>query len=116
MNYQEIDDHLRKCLEDKIKKSTDRYNYTQFLNKIENHTTHEYKFLHYLDELPDDDDMCDMEDNFLICSYKEYMYQYRNNLFKKNNKRFKPIKKISKNNYTPMFMNMIPVASFGKKS
>ena len=121
MNYQEIDNYLRKSLEDKIKKSvTDKYIYIQFLNKIENHTTHEYKFLHYLDELPEYDEMCDMEDNFLICSYNEYMYQYRNNLLKKNNKR-PPIKtdKIIKeytNTPLPVSINSSLPAAFGKKS
>ena len=125
MNYQEIDNYLRKSLEDKIKKSdTDKYIYIQFLNKIENHTTHEHKFLHYLDELPEYDEMCDMEDNFLICSYNEYMYQYRNNLLKKNNKRL-PIKtnKIIKESFKKSINTPLPVpinsslrAAFGKKS
>ena len=124
MNYQEIDNYLKKSLKDKIKKSDiDEYIYTQLLNKIENHTTHKYKFLHYLDELPEYDEMCDMEDNFLICSYNEYMYEYRNNLLEKNNKRLpnKPIKIISKKNTNTPFVIPIPIksvlpASFGKKS
>tara|TARA_B100001094_G_C17522271_1_gene480736 strand:- start:35 stop:400 length:366 start_codon:yes stop_codon:yes gene_type:complete len=121
MNYQEIDNYLRKSLEDRIEKSTtDEYIYIHFLNKIENHTTHEYKFLHYLDELPEYDEMCDMEDNFLICSYNEYMYKYRNNLLKKDKKRLpnKTIKKSFKE-YTNTLVSRdspLPVAAFGKKS
>jgi hypothetical protein len=122
MNYQEIDNYLKKSLKDKIKKSdTDEYIYTQLLNKIENHTTHKYKFLHYLDELPEYDEMCDMEDNFLICSYNEYMYEYRNNLLEKNNKRIPNKPKIISKKYTnrPIGLStpiLYPVAAFGKKS
>jgi len=68
--------------------------------------------------------MCNQEDNFLICSYNEYMYKYRNNLLEKNKKRLliKPIKIISKKNTnrpiglsTPI-LYPVPVAAFGKKS
>tara|TARA_B100001758_G_C18137076_1_gene466950 strand:- start:108 stop:530 length:423 start_codon:yes stop_codon:yes gene_type:complete len=113
MNYKEIDNYLKKSLEDRIKKSTnDKIFYIHFLNKIENHTTHKYKFLHYLDKISDYGEMCNQEDNFLICCYNEYMYKYRNNLLKKNNKRLlnETIKIIEKSSITPSF----PVAKMSR--
>ena len=84
MDYGKIDTYLKKSIMNKIRKSTsvDKELFKNLLNKIENHTLHEYKFLHYLDNIPIDEDMCDMEDNFLVSCYNEYMYQYRNNMLK----------------------------------
>ena len=122
MNYQEIDNYLKKSLQDKIKKTTnDKQVYIYFLNKIEKHTTHKYKFLHYLDEISVCDEACNMEDNFLICCYNEYMYQYRNNMLKpsgsiiKKNIIKKNIINILPKNFLPS-RTAVPVAAFGKKS
>lgn len=123
MNYQEIDNFLKKSLQDKIKKTTnDKQVYIYFLNKIEKHTTHKYKFLHYLDEISVCDEACNMEDNFLIRCYNEYMYKYRNNIPKPS----KSIYKIIKESVTKKYVSNLPkpfltpedkrVAAFGKKS
>ena len=123
MDYGEIDKYLKRSIDKKIRQSTspDKEFFKYFKNKIENHTTNEYKFLHYLDNIPIDEDMCDMEDNFLISCYNEYMYQYRNNMLKPS----KTISsKISKNikksiySFNPISFNKnkVPVAGFGKKS
>ena len=122
MDYGEINNYLKQAINNKIRQSTspDKEMFKYFKNKIENHTIHEYKFLHYLDNIPIDEDMCDMEDNFLISCYNEYMYQFRNNTlhpsmsisskiskdFKKSIYSFKPI---------PFKKTKVAVAGFGKK-
>ena len=120
MDYGEINKYLKQSIDKKIKQSTlpDKKMFRDFKNKIESHTIHEYKFLHYLDEIPVDEDMCDMEDNFLVSCYNEYMYQYRHNMLKPSGRSI--IKK--NNNILPkqfipkQFIPIIPVAAFGKKS
>jgi|TARA_Y100000992_G_scaffold110503_1_gene71927 hypothetical protein len=118
MDYGEIDKYLKQSINNKIKQSTspDKEMFKEFKNKIESHTIHEYKFLHYLDNIPIDEDMCDMEDNFLVSCYNEYMYQYRNNMLKPN----KPIYKKNVINFihNPFTsrMKLIRASAFGKKS
>ena len=122
MDYGEIDAYLKKSIKNKIRKSTsvDKELFTIFINKIENHTLHEYKFLHYLDNIPIDEEMCDMEDNFLISCYNEYMYQYRNNMLKPSGSIIKEtINKILPKKFIPqqfLPIRSVPVAGFGKKS
>ena len=120
MDYGEINKYLKQSIDKKIKQSTspDREMFRDFKNKIESHTIHEYKFLHYLDEIPVDEDMCDMEDNFLVSCYNEYMYQYRHNMLKPNRSIIKKsiIKKNINNILPKQFIPIIPVAAFGKKS
>ncbi len=122
MNYQEIDNYLKKSLQDKIKKTTnDKQVYIYFLNKIEKHTTHKYKFLHYLDEISVCDEACNMEDNFLICCYNEYMYKYRNNMLKPSGSIIKKniINILPKKFIPQQFLpnqTAASVAAFGKKS
>ena len=119
MNYTEIDKYLKKTIDKKISQSTstDKKIFKEFKNKIENHTTNEYKFLHYLDNIPIDDEMCDMEDNFLVSCYYEYMYQHRNNMLKSSRTISKTIKN-SINSFIkiPFKKKQVPVAAFGKKS
>ena len=115
MDYGKIDTYLKESIMNKIRKSTsvDKELFTNLLNKIENHTLHEYKFLHYLDNIPIDEDMCDMEDNFLVSCYNEYMYQYRNNMLKSN----RSIIKETINKFIQLkFPPMVSVSAFGKKS
>ena len=120
MDYGEINKYLKQSIDKKIKQSTspDKKMFRDFKNKIENHTIHEYKFLHYLDEIPVDEDICDMEDNFLVSCYNEYMYQYRHNMLKPNRSIIKKsiIKKTINNILPKQFIPIIPVAAFGKKS
>ena len=119
MDYGEIDAYLKKSIKNKIRKSTsvDKELFTIFLNKIENHTLHEYKFLHYLDNIPIDEEMCDMEDNFLVSCYYEYMYQHRNNMLKSSRTISTRIKKgINSFIQIPFNKFNVPVAAFGKKS
>lgn len=122
MEYSEIDAYLKKSIKNKIRKSTsvDKELFTRFINKIENHTLHEYKFLHYLDNIPKDEDMCDMEDNFLVSCYNEYIYQYRNNMLKPTRSSIKEtINKILPKQFIPeQFLpnRTIQVAAFGNKS
>lgn len=115
MDYGKIDTYLKKSIMNKIIESTsvDKELFEKLLNKIENHTLHEYKFLHYLDNIPIDEDMCDMEDNFLVSCYNEYMYQYRNNMLKSN---ISIIKETNKQFISLKFSPMVPVRAFGKKS
>tara|TARA_X000000950_G_scaffold279630_1_gene372723 strand:- start:2651 stop:3004 length:354 start_codon:yes stop_codon:yes gene_type:complete len=117
MDYGKIDTYLKKSIMNKIRKSTsvDKELFKNLLNKIENHTLHEYKFLHYLDNIPIDEEMCDIEDNFLISCYNEYMYHYRNNMIKPNRSSIKEtIKEIIPQQFLPI--RTVPVAAFGKKS
>ena len=122
MDYGEIDKYLKQAIDKKIKQSTspDKEIFKEFKNKIENHTIHKYKFLHYLDNIPIDEDMCDMEDNFLISCYNEYMYQYRNNMLKPSGSIIKEtINKILPKQFIPrqfLPIRSVPVAAFGKKS
>ena len=122
MDYGEIDKYLKRSIDKKIRQSTspDKEFFKYFKNKIENHTTNEYKFLHYLDNIPIDEDMCDMEDNFLISCYNEYMYQYRNNMLKPSGSIIKEtINKILPKQFIPrqfLPIRSVPVAAFGKKS
>ena len=122
MDYGEIDKYLKQSIDKKIRQSTspDKEFFKYFKNKIENHTTNEYKFLHYLDNIPIDEDMCDMEDNFLISCYNEYMYQYRNNMLKPSGSIIKEtINKILPKQFIPrqfLPIRKVPVAAFGKKS
>jgi hypothetical protein len=122
MDYGEINKYLKQAIDKKIKQSTspDKEMFKDLKNKIENHTIHEYKFLHYLDNIPIDEDMCDMEDNFLISCYYEYMYQYRNNMLKPSGSIIKEtINKILAKQFIPQqFLptRSVSVASFGKKS
>lgn len=117
MDYGKIDTYLKKSIMNKIRKSTsvDKELFKNLLNKIENHTLHEYKFLHYLDNIPIDEDMCDMEDNFLVSCYNEYMYQYRNNMLKSNRSIIKEtINKFIPQQFLPI--RTVSVRAFGKKS
>ena len=117
MDYGEIDAYLKKSIKHKIRESTsvDKELFKNLLNKIENHTLHEYKFLHYLDNIPIDEDMCDMEDNFLVSCYNEYMYQYRNNILKPNRSSIKEtIKQFIPLKFLPT--RTVQVAAFGNKS
>ena len=122
MDYGEINKYLKQSIDKKIKQSTspDREMFRDFKNKIESHTIHEYKFLHYLDEIPVDEDMCDMEDNFLVSCYNEYMYQYRNNMLKPSGSIIKKtIYNILPKQFIPQQFLPTPivsVAAFGKKS
>ena len=115
MDYGKIDTYLKKSIMNKIRKSTsvDKELFKNLLNKIENHTLHEYKFLHYLDNIPIDEDMCDMEDNFLVSCYNEYIYQYRNNMLISN----RSIIRETINKSIPLkILPMVSVRAFGKKS
>tara|TARA_B100001063_G_scaffold77324_1_gene71810 strand:+ start:3760 stop:4128 length:369 start_codon:yes stop_codon:yes gene_type:complete len=122
MDYGEINKYLKRSIDEKIRQSTspDKEFFKYFKNKIENHTTNEYKFLHYLDNIPIDEDICDMEDNFLISCYNEYMYQYRNNMLKPSGSIIKEtiiketINKILQKQFLPI--RPVSVAAFGKKS
>ena len=122
MDYGEINKYLKQAIDKKIKQSTspDKEMFKDLNNKIENHTIHEYKFLHYLDNIPIDEDMCDMEDNFLISCYYEYMYQYRNNTLRPSRTISSNISKnIKKSIYSfiPIpFNKKVTVAGFGNKS
>tara|TARA_B100000902_G_C27097933_1_gene807253 strand:- start:382 stop:741 length:360 start_codon:yes stop_codon:yes gene_type:complete len=119
MDYGEINKYLKQAIDKKIKQSTspDKEMFKEFKNKIESHTIHDYKFLHYLDNIPIDEEMCDMEDNFLVSCYYEYMYQYRNNMLKSSRNISKTIKN-SINSFIqiPFKKYQVPVAAFGKKS
>ena len=122
MDYGEINKYLKRSIDEKIRQSTspDKEFFKYFKNKIENHTSNEYKFLHYLDNIPIDEDICDMEDNFLISCYNEYMYQYRNNMLKPSGSIIKEtiiketINKILQKKFLPI--RSVSVAAFGKKS
>jgi len=122
MDYGEINKYLKRSIDEKIRQSTspDKEFFKYFKNKIENHTTNEYKFLHYLDNIPIDEDICDMEDNFLISCYNEYMYQYRNNMLKPSGSIIKEtiiketINKILQKQFLPILP--VSVSAFGKKS
>ena len=74
-----------------------------------------------LDEISVCDEACNMEDNFLICCYNEYMYQYRNNMLKPSGSIIKKniIKKNIINILPKKFLpsrTAVSVAAFGKKS
>ena len=122
MDYGEINKYLKRSIDEKIRQSTspDKEFFKYFKNKIENHTTNEYKFLHYLDNIPIDEDICDMEDNFLISCYNEYMYQYRNNMLKPSGSIIKEtiIKETINKILQKQFLPILPgsVSAFGKKS
>lgn len=128
MDYGEINKYLKQSIDKKIRKSPDKEMFKNFKNKIESHTIHEYKFLHYLDNIPIDEDMCDMEDNFLVSCYNEYIYQHRNNILKSNKPIYDKIEKTVINFLPKAFLSKqflsekispnrtIQVSGFGKKS